>query len=89
MNLFKRFAILALISAGMPALVQAYQTVHVGGGAAKGFVNPTLDSPLVATLKAGAVLNVGDQPSYGFYKCAAAGGISGWVQANSVVGLRA
>ena len=86
---FNTIAILfGLFLAGWSSPAQAYQAVKVAAGGGTVFANPNSSSATTGMLKAGAVINIGDQPTNGYYRCSAAGGVSGWIAADQVVGAK-
>jgi hypothetical protein len=82
MNRHVGFVAFALLSLSTPAL--AWKLVHAGANGATIYATASTDATVVQDVPAGTAMNVGDKPTNGFYRCSAAGGISGWVKGEEI-----
>jgi hypothetical protein len=66
----------------------AWQSAKVGPNGATLFTQPSSGSASAGLLRAGTPVNLSDRPTRGYYRCSAAGGLTGWISTDDVTGLR-
>ena len=88
MSLKRAVAVGLMTGIAWTTSARAYQSVKVGPNGGTVYTSPKSDSATAGTLRAGVAINIGDQPTHGYYRCSAAGGITGWISADDVKGAR-
>lgn len=73
-----------LLFATAPCPALAYQRVRVGPAGAKVHTRATSSSKVVGRVAAGTMINIGDVPTQGYYRCTVSARLSGWVRGSEL-----
>jgi len=84
----KRFLLIFTLGVIFSPLASAYQSGKVGNRGGAIYASPAVDATPLAQLKSGESVNLGVNPTNGFYRCTSQQGVSGWISTGAIVFLK-